>query len=575
MGGFLSTPALGQATPAPTREEVRRDQLDDRLSKPGEGVTVDASLTRAPCPLADPQYADIRFTLSSASFSGVEEVEPGLLDAAWRGWVGRDLPIAAVCEIRDRASAILNAAGYVASVQVPPQRIEGGAVQFNVIVARMTGLVIRGEPGASGEQLRRQFEKLRSQPVFRRDEAERTLMLARDIPGMDVRLSLARDVGPDAKAGDLIGIVDVVMDRFQADLSVQNYSNGRTGPFGALLRGQFNGITGLADLTELSVYSSQDPKEQVVLQGRHEFGIGTDGFRLGINAVYAWTQPDVAGPDVFDSTTFVGTLFGSYPLVRTQIRNIVLTGGFDWIDQRIDFAGLAFSKDKLRIPFMRIDASAIDRASAEGRGGYTIAEPRLATRGAVELRHGIGALGASDGCGPGFVACAAPGVVPIARLDADPTALVIRYEGQVDFRPSPLWLITLAPRAQYSPDALSPYEQFSGGNFTIGRGFDPGELAGDSGAGARTELAYGSLQPKTPNAVAWQGFVFWDTATAWIKNVIDDPFTINSVGAGARFNIARRAYAEVVGAIPLDQSPLETKRDDFRLLLNLSINLGS
>jgi hemolysin activation/secretion protein len=83
------------------------------------------------------------------------------------------------------------------------------------------------------------------------------------------------------------------------------------------------------------------------------------------------------------------------------------------------------------------------------------------------------------------------------------------------------------------------------------------------------------LQPKTPNAVAWQGFVFGDTATALIKNVIDDPFTINSVGAGARFNIARRAYAEVVGAIPLDQSPLETRRDDFRLLLNLSINLGS
>jgi hemolysin activation/secretion protein len=575
LGGLLATPALGQAVQPPTREQVRRDQLDDRLSRPGDGVTVDPALARAPCPLADAQYADIRFTLSSASFAGIEEVEPGLLDPAWRGSVGRELPIAAVCDIRDRASAILNAAGYVASVQVPPQRIEGGAVQFDVIVARMTGLVIRGEPGPSGEQLRRQFEKLRSQPVFRRGEAERSLMLARDIPGMDVRLSLARDVGPDARPGDLIGIVDVVMDRFQADFSVQNYSAGRTGPFGALLRAQINGITGLADLTELSVYSSQDPREQVVLQGRHEFGIGTDGLRAGINAVHAWTQPDVTGPDVFDSTTFVGTLYASYPLVRAQVRNVVLSAGFDWIDQRIDFSGLDFSSDKLRVPFVRIEGGTIDRASAEGRGGYTIAEPRLAMHGSIELRHGIGGFGASKGCGPGFIACTAPGVVPIARFDADPSALVIRYEGLLDFRPSPLWLVSLAPRAQYSPDALLSYEQFSGGNFTIGRGFDPGELSGDSGAGARLEFAYGTLQPETPDAIAWQGFVFWDTATAWIRNVSDDPFTINSVGAGARFNIARRAFLEVVGAVPLDRAPFETKRDDFRLLLNLSIKLGS
>lgn len=575
LGGLTATPVLAQAVQPPTREQVRRDQLDDRLSTPGEGVSVDASLARAPCPLADPQYDQIRFTLSSVSFVGAEEVELGLLDAAWSSVAGQDLPISAVCDIRDRASAILNEAGYVASVQVPPQRIEGGAVRFDVIVARMTGLVIRGEPGPSGDQLRRNFESLRSQPVFRRSEAERTLMLARDIPGMDVRLSLARDVGPDAKAGDLIGIVDVVMDRVQAGLSIQNLSSDRTGRFGALLRGQINGLTGLADLTELSIYSSQDPQEQLVLQGRHEFGIGTDGFRVGVNAVYAWTQPDIDGPDIFDSTTFVGTLYGSYPIVRRQVKNVVLSFGLDWIDQRIDFAGLDLSRDKLRVPFARIDASMMDRASAEGRGGYTIAEPRFAAHSALEVRHGIGALGASDGCGPGFLACAAPDIVPIARLDADPSALVLRYEGQVSFRPSPLWLIKVAPRAQYSPDALLSYEQFSGGNFTIGRGYDPGELIGDSGLGARIELAYGTLQPETPKGIAWQGFAFWDTVSAWIKDVADDPYTINSVGAGVRFNIARRAYLEVVGAVPLDRAPLETKRDDFRLLLNLSINLGS
>lgn len=575
LGSMVSAPALAQTATPPTREEVQRERLDEKLARPGEALSIDAELSRAPCPLADPRYADIRFTLRSARFGGADAIEPGLLDGAWRGLSGQELAIAQVCDIRDRASDILRAAGYVASVQVPPQTIEDGEVRFDVVVARLTGLVVRGEPGASGEMLRRQFENLRAQPVFRRDEAERTLLLARDIPGMDVRLALARDSAPGARPGDLVGIVDVVMDPFDADLSVQNYSSKQSGPFGAHLRGQFNGLTGLADLTEVSLYSSQDPEEQLVLQGRHEFGVGSDGLRLGINAVHAWTRPDIAGADVFDSTTFIGTLYASYPLVRRQVENLVVSGGFDWIDQKIDFSGLDFSEDKLRVPFIRLITNSIDRGSAEGRGGYTIAEPRFASFGAIELRQGLSVLGASDDCGPTFLACLGPGVVPISRFDGDPSGFVIRAEGRFDYRPTPDLLVSLAPRAQYSPDALLAYEQFSAGNFTVGRGYDPGEMIGDSGLGTRTELAYGSLQPETPKGIAWQGFAFWDTVAAWITGDPDSPYTLNSVGGGVRFNLARRAFLEIAGAVPLDRSPLETRRGDLRLLVNLSVNLGS
>lgn len=575
MGAMVSVPALAQTVTPPTREEIRRDRIEEGLAMESEVLTVDPDLTRAPCPLADPRYADVRFTLASASFSGAEQVEPGLLDGAWRGLVGEELKIAQVCDIRDRASDLLRTAGYVASVQVPPQTIEGGAVRFDVVVARLTGIVIRGEPGPSGDVLRRQFEKLRDRPVFRREEAERTLLLARDVPGMDVRLSLARDASSGARPGDLVGIVDVVRTPFRADLSVQNYSSSQSGPWGAQVRGQINGLTGLADLTELSVFSSQDPDEQLVLQGRHELGIGTDGLRLGLNAVHAWTRPDIPGPNVFDSTTLIGTLYASYPIVRRQTANFIVSGGFDWIDQQIDFTGLDFSEDKLRVPFIRLVATSLDRASAEGRGGYTIAEPRYAAFGSIEARQGISGLGASEDCGAGFAACLAPGVVPLSRFDADSSAFVLRAEGRVDYRPTPEFLLTLAPRAQYSPDALLSYEQFSEGNFTVGRGYDPGELFGDSGIGARSEIAYGSLQPETPKGIAWQGFAFWDTVAAWIKDDPGGAYTLNSVGGGVRLNLARRAFLEVAGAVPLERSPLETERGDVRLLVNLSVNLGS
>ena len=48
---------------------------------------------------------------------------------AWRGYAGQDIGVATICDIRDRAAALLRDAGYVASVQVPVQTIESGTVQ--------------------------------------------------------------------------------------------------------------------------------------------------------------------------------------------------------------------------------------------------------------------------------------------------------------------------------------------------------------------------------------------------------------------------------------------------------------
>ncbi|MGI8942796.1 MAG: ShlB/FhaC/HecB family hemolysin secretion/activation protein [Qipengyuania sp.] len=566
--------ALGQTqgTP-PTREEIER-QLPERELERDPALSIDAGLDRTACPLAEPQFADIRFTLADVQFTGAEGIEPGLLASSWNGLAGQEIGVARICDIRDRASELLRQAGYVATVQVPPQAIDTGVVRFDVVIARLTGLVIRGDAGPSGAMIESYFEKLRGEPHFNRREAERMLLLARDIPGMDIRFSLTRDAGGAARPGDLIGIVDVIFDRFEADVAVQNWSGDATGPFGASLRTQINGLTGLADLTELSVYSAQDWSEQVVVQGRHEFGIGNNGLRLGASAIHAWTQPDVPGPDVFDATTLIASLYAAYPLQRSQTANWNLSGGFEWIDQDLEFSGLPLSEDELRVAFLRVESSFLDPRTVEGLAGYSLSEPRWSVYGMLEARQGLDIFGASRPCGAGFANCFLPGRVPLGRLDGDPSAFILRGQGQVDYRPAPLWTISLKPRFQYSPDALLSYEQFSGGNFTIGRGYDPGSVVGDSGIGAQLELSYGSLLPDRQDGIAWQPFVFYDSLAAWTKNVTGDPVTLRSLGGGLRANIARRAFVEVVGAVPLKRSPLQLERGDARLLVNFVMRLG-
>ena len=308
--------AQGTFQAAPTREEVLRSEIDRQLREGSEAIDARAAFERAPCPLADPKFDGIRLTLNSVTFTGAENVEPGLLDAAWSDYRDKDLPVAAICEIRDRAAALLRDNGYVASVQVPVQTIEGGAARFDVVVARLVSFVVRGETGGSGKVVESYLSPLRDNPVFDTRQAERALLLTRRIPGIDVRMTLARAAGADARPGDLVGVVDVVNRPIEADIAVQNLGSDQVGPWGGQARLRLNGLTGLGDQTELSVFATPDFDEQLVVQGRHEFAVGRDGLRIGANAVHAWTRPDVPGttsssPRPSWSTAMLATRFFS------------------------------------------------------------------------------------------------------------------------------------------------------------------------------------------------------------------------------------------------------------------------
>ncbi len=567
--------ALAQATPT-TREEIQRDRIERQLRTEGQSVAVEGEVERAPCPLASPEFAGLNFTFQSATFTGLDAIDSSIIAPAYRDFVGRELSVAAICDIRDRAATILRQAGYLAAVQVPVQEIEGGNVRFDVVMAKMTSVQVRGDAGNSATALQHYIDRLVGQPVFNIDQAERYLLLARDIPGLDVRLVLQpapREAG--AQRGDVVGIFNVTRTPWVADATIQNLGSKAVGRFGGLARLRLNGLTGLGDETVLSVYSTSDTHEQTVLQAGHSMRVGGDGLTLGGDVTFAWSQPDVVGPDLFESETFIGSIYGTYPFKRTQSSNLFGTIGFDIINQDVDFSGLPLSKDRLRVVYARLDFNSVDEASIAGRNGYSSIEPRFAVAGSLEVRQGFDIFGASQPCGVGFVNCTAPGFVPPSRLDADPTGFVIRAEGQIDFRPSPLWLISLKPRAQFSPDPLLSFEQVSGGNYTAGRGFDPGAVIGDSGYGGQVELAYGSLVPDTPGGSAFQPYVFFDLMAVNTKNVAGDPQTISSAGGGLRARLGKAAFLDISAAIPLERAPFQTQRGDARFLATLSIQFGA
>ncbi len=557
---------------APTREEILRPPPPPPPSTES-AITADDEIERAPCPLANPEFAAIRFTLTRVEFSGGQPIDSAILDASWRDLVGTEVPVSAICDIRDRAATMLRAKGYLAAIRVPEQTIEGGVVKLDILAARLARVQVRGDAGANEELLARYLAKLEDQPVFNLVEAERALLLAREIPGLDARLTLR----PSAVAGEVIGEVIVRRTPILVDFNAQNFGTKDVGPLGLVSRVRFNGLTGMGDQTSASFYVSGDLREQRILQLGHEMRLGGDGLRLGVNYTKAWTRPALAGLAIRSETQIVSA-YAAYPIKLSQAERWTVTGGIDVIDQDIGLAGAPLNRDRLRVLTLRSEHSHVDPASVSGRNGYNSAEPRWFLGSSTEFRKGLGGLGASDAC-PGVLGagCLAPGVVPLSRIEGKPDAFLVRWQTQAEWRPRPDFTLALLPRAQWTDDPLLAYEEFSAGNFTVGRGYDPGTLIGDRGIAFSAEARLRSLIPQNRTAIAAQPFAFFDAAWVWNR---DSTFagvgaqSIYSVGGGVRVAYGDVGRFDVALAVPLKRAPFAPDKGEARLLFSLTTAFG-
>ena len=474
---------------APSRDELRGVTQTETPTAPR--LDIAGGIERSPCPLADPQYKDITVTIGEARFNNLKGASPAELEPAWKPFAGSPQPVAVLCEIRDAAATILRNKGYLAAVQVPTQRIENGLVQFEVLYARVTAIRARGETRGAERKLQDYLGKLTESEIFNRNEAERYLLLARDLPGYNVQLTLK----PAGTApGELIGEVTVLRQPYTVDATIQNYAASATGPWGGQIRAQAFGLTGLGDATTLSFYSTSDFEEQQILQLAHEFRPGSEGLVLSGQFTYAWTRPDIGaaavpGVELKAETLFAGVA-AEYPLKRTQGSSVWLGAGFDYIDQDVDLI-VPISRDRLRVLWARARFDAVDLTSRL---------PRWRASGEFELRQGIDVFGATDGC---LGAACPAGIAPPSRFDGHADATVIRAKLSGELALGDSFALAFEPRAQYAFRPVLAFEEFTTGNYTVGRGYDPGALTGDSGVGLRTELR----GPRVPLGASGSGAI--------------------------------------------------------------------
>lgn len=561
--------AVAQSITPPTREEVERPQPPP--TPQASQLEVEGGIERAPCALDNPQFANIRFTLRDVAFEGLRGVSPVDLAPAYAGLVGQEHRVSVLCEVRDRAATILRKAGYIASVEVPEQRIADGNVRFRVLMAKLVQVRVRGDAGRAERTIAGYLQRLTGQEVFNRYDAERYLLLASDLPGYNVRLTL-RPAG--STPGEVIGEVTVLRMRAWADANIQNYGSKSLGRWGGLLRGQLFGLTGLGDRTTATVFTTSDLKEQQTLQLGHDFRLGSEGLGVSGTFTYAWARPDVAGDDIdILARTLFATAEVNYPFIRRQSHTVRGAIGMDYVNQDVDLGNIDLTRDKLRVGFARFTA---DAASLNfSRSGYSLTEPVWRLSALAELRRGFDIFGATGGCGAGFANCFGVGETPTSRAEADGAASVVRGSLYGEYRPMPKFTLALGLRGQYANEPLASFEEFSAGNYTVGRGYDPGTLLGDRGFGLQAEARMGSLVPVSLRAAAAEPYIFFDYAR--IRNE-DRLFTndssrhLSSVGGGVRATWDRFRFDAVV-AVPLQKVGLTDDKPDPRILVSITSRL--
>ncbi|HXJ00774.1 MAG TPA: ShlB/FhaC/HecB family hemolysin secretion/activation protein [Micropepsaceae bacterium] len=514
---------------------------------PAQARTGDILAAPAPgaCPL---ESSDLKFRLESVEFRGAADLPPEILAPAYQGLTGKDIPVSAICRIRDRAGTILFQRGLLARVEVPEQTIMDGHLVFDVIEAYVAAIQLRGDAGPAQQKVEDYIEMLRGLRPFDINKAQRYLLLAGDIPGITISATLR----PSPQGRGAVEL-DVLVSRIPSGMviSANNLGAKSTGRLGALIRADFNSLTRYGEHTTLVAYSTFDGnwREQHVLQAVEEARFGADGLVGRMSLAYGTTHPgDILAPLDIAGKSFVGDFRLAYPVVRSRSLNVALTGGFDYIFQDIDIGPNPLTRDRLAILVGRLAA---DKAWSD---------LPVTLGGGLELRQGMGAsLGGSH-------TCVAEASCFLSRFEGHPDALVTRADGRFAVQWSPYIASIAAFQAQYSNVPLLAFEEFAAGGLTIGRGYDPSVLSGDSGIGGSFEIRVGQFAP------GFTFFGFFDTTRIWNKDTGSANRTLRSTGAGIELQLLQRLHIQALYAAPLDKvSSLLKSKAPGRIMFSVSL----
>jgi hemolysin activation/secretion protein len=464
----------------------------------------------------------VKVTLKQVHIEGATVLPVEQLQKLATPYVGREITGAEIFELARALTAMYRNAGYILSqVIVPPQSLSSGTLTLRVIEGYVANVRVEGDPGVAAT-LAEIGEKIKASRPLKAGDLERYLLIANNLPGVQLRSVLApsQTVG----AADLTLIAAVK--KTEGFASLDNFGSKYLGP-GQLSAGiAGNQLFGDDQLSFLGVGASDS--EMLFGQLSYSRVLNSEGLRLGAIASQTNTKPgDILEPFDITGRAESATLVAAYPFLRTRNESLFGRALFDYRNVTSNVLDTRVMEDNIRA--LRLGATwiALDRLD----GSNTLD---------IEWSKGLGGTQAGD---------------PLesrAGADGNFSKTTFDYER---FQPiGASYGLTLGAGGQWTEDLMFTSEQFALGGRRFGRAYDPAELVGDRALAFRMEADYyGAGDARTLRS--YQVYGFYDVGKVWD---VKDPATgtaysqsLASAGFGTRLIFDRNVSAVLEAGFPL------------------------
>lgn len=474
----LSNSARAQQAPSAGSQLQQIPALPSQQTRaPDVKVSTDA-------PQAATSSDATKVVVKSLQFAGATVIDVSELMRV-SGFVARTpYSLADLRAMATRLTAHYRKLGYlVAQTYLPAQDITDGNVKFTVLEGQYGQVTLRNSSPLADSVAHSLLDGLQSAGPVSADALERRLLLLSDLPGVNVKSSMA----PASVRGATDLTVEITPGQpFAGSIEADNHGNRYTGANRVGGSINFNELAGLGDVASLRVLTSGEG----LVYGRASYQLQAGKARFGA----AYTTLNYLLGEEFSSTQSsgtarVGSVFVNYPLIRARNRNL----GVQWVLDNKDFSdrlGPSFpggSVDKnAQLSSVNVNADLVDAA---GTGISTLLLSW--TRGRINLQNEIFlANDSSSAQSHGEYDKVAFGVTRLQEL----------------MKGTDIYGSVTGQRASKNLDAS---EKFSLGGASGVRAYPAGEATGDEGTlltlEARTRIP--EFSNRLPGQLQWTAFL--------------------------------------------------------------------
>jgi hemolysin activation/secretion protein len=482
-----------------------------------------------PAEEAPESAANIPLQIETLTLTGVTVYRPAELEEYWQDRVGKPGTLGDLFTIAAAITARYRNDGYVLSrAVVPAQEIEDGKVEIRVVEGYVAQVIFEGNDDRP-DVLRATGERITDAKPVRISDLERYLLLLGDQPGVTVSSVLKPSIDQTGGA-DLI--ITIERDLAQNFATLDSRGTRYVGPIQFTAGSRINSLFGLGDQTFIrGITTPLFPNELMAFDLNNQQMLNEDGTTLGLNLNFAEAHPGFTLKPfnlTSDASTIAFVL--AHPFIRSRVENLRVNLQLVANQYRTDFnvagAGSALLlRDNIRSVRVAATYETIDRFSG-------------ANLAAIQFSQGLDIFGATKSGSPNLSRFL--GRSDYSKLNFDLSRAQSLGEG---------WTLIGAATAQTAFTSLLASEQFGLGGSTFLRAYDPSDIIGDSGIGAKFELQHNE-QPKTWYLQSYDTYGYLDLGRT--QNLKTQPGEKSSdagisLGLGTRFTLTEwsNGYLEV------------------------------